>query len=104
MLSLRKACLVFAVAGLFMPALGAQETNPMVPVDLHRDSGFASNDGAHREVVISFAVTFDGVSSMSLRFAEVVLSGSIMDGDASILRITSLYDGAVQTMNAVHLE
>jgi hypothetical protein len=104
MLLARKAFLAVAAAALLVPFAQAQETNPMVPVSYHRDTGFVSNEGTERQVIISFAVMFDAVSSMSLRFEDVVLSGSIEAGDESILRITSLHDGAVQTMNAVHVQ
>ena len=95
---------VLAAALLLSPLAAAQETNPMVPVKHRVDSGVVANEGTERQVIISFPVIFDGVSSLQLHFEEVTLSGSTALGDASILRITSYEDGAVQTMNAVHVQ
>ncbi len=104
MLSTRKILLALAATALLGPFAAAQEVNPMVPVDYYRDTGLVANTGSEREVVISFAVVFEGVSSLALHFDEVQLAGDIALGNESILRITSYGDGAVQTMNATHVE
>ena len=75
-----------------------QETIPMV-----YDSGFASNNGSAPEVVISFPIYTTGAPWMRLFFSDVQLSGDPAAGTGSILRITSLLDGAEQRQNAIHV-
>ncbi|MFT5285095.1 MAG: hypothetical protein ACI8TQ_001256 [Planctomycetota bacterium] len=79
--------------------------NPINMVDFtyEHDSGTVVNDGDQRQTIIAFPVVFEGVSSITLNFSSVELSGSIAKGTNSELRITSMFDGAVQTMNATHV-
>lgn len=76
----------------------------MVGVGFEYDSGPASNESDFDQVVISFPVVFAGVDLIQIHFSEVQLAGSIADGTESTLRITSLYDGGQQLMNARHVE
>lgn len=95
------ALLVAALAAV--PAL-AQDTPPSEHFDLTHDSGTVSNPGPNEAVVISFPVSVDGAHWMRLEFSEVLLSGSVLAGDGAKLRITSYLDGAVQELNALHVE
>jgi hypothetical protein len=72
------------------------------------DSGNLQNpstnlDGTDIKPRVLFSVTldFDGVLWIRLRFGEVRLSGSTLAGTASLVRVTSLEDGAVQLLDAV---
>ncbi len=76
----------------------------MVEFDYIHDSGAVQNDAAQRQTIIAFPVYFEGVSSITLNFEDVLLSGDVDLGNASEIRITSMFDGAVQRMNAEHVE
>ena len=65
------------------------------------DSGWVANGGDALDVVISFPVHVETARHLRLYFDDVVLSGSVEDGTASILRITSLLDGEMQLLDAV---
>ena len=93
-----------ALLGLASPSVAAQATWPMLEVDHVFDSGSASNQGNEPQVVLSFPVNFDTASSIRLHFDDVRLAGNVLAGTGSYLRITSLFDGAVQTMDATHVE
>jgi len=98
--------LIAAAPLLVTPVLGQNETAPDVQVNFVHDSGWAWNSaapGSGPEVVISFPVVFDGASSLRLYFDEIELSGNLVAGTSSILRVTSLADGAVQTLNSGHV-
>ena len=112
-MTLRTSATTSIAAGIFLGTFGlatsAQEPaafNPITMVDFayEHDTGIVVNDGNQRQTIIAFPVVFEGVSSITLNFADVQLSGDIAKGTASELRITSMFDGAVQTMNAIHLE
>jgi hypothetical protein len=98
--------LCVATLCLATPASGQNETPPDVQVNFAHDSGWVQNSaapGTGPEVVISFPVIFDGASSLRLFFDEIVLAGNLIAGTSSLLRITSLSDGAVQTLNSGHV-
>lgn len=103
-LSLVSLSLSFAL--MTSPVMGQLEAPADVQVGFGHDSGWAQNDGAPGsapEVVISFPVVYPGATSMRLYFDQVELSGNLLAGTGSIVRITSLSDGAVQTLDAGHL-
>ena len=77
--------------------------DPLIQFDYAHDTGFVRNEGAERQTIIAFPVYFEGVSSITLNFEDVQLSGNIKLGTAAELRITSMSDGAVQRMNAEHV-
>ncbi len=86
------------------PSAAAQASPPRtIRQAFALDSGSARNESDAPQAVLSFYVNFDGAASLALYFDEVQLSGSVADGTASTLRITSLQDGAQQTMNAEHV-
>ena len=86
---------VGSVSGQTLPAM----TGPLVPVGT--DSGLVQNTGAAGPVVVyTTDVRAEGAAWLRLKFGRVVLSGSISEGTASYLRITSLADGAFQYLNA----
>ena len=68
------------------------------------DSGSHANPSRATAVVLSLPVVVEGAAWMRLEFAQVELAGSVFDGTGAVLRITSLYDAAVQEMNAVHVQ
>ena len=94
--------------GVLAGAAAAQEPasflpDPLIEFDYAHDTGMVVNEGEERQSVIAFPVFFEGVSSITLNFEDVQLSGDIKLGNASELRITSMLDGAVQRMNAEHV-
>ncbi|MBI5433630.1 MAG: hypothetical protein HZA52_12440 [Planctomycetes bacterium] len=79
----------------------AQEAPPASEwVGYHADTGRVENLSAERAVVASFPVEVEGAPWMRLHFSEIGLSGSEANGDTSIVRITSYYDGATQELDA----
>lgn len=72
-----------------------------IPMEI--DSGPVVHAGDAFAVVYSTVVAWPGASWMRLQFGETVLSGDVAAGAGAVLRITSIEDGAVQTLNAVHL-
>jgi V8-like Glu-specific endopeptidase len=88
-------------AGLLAASVRAQEIPPDVSLSYAADTGWVSNEMADQGVIVSFPVHVDGASSLRLYFEQVALSGNPADGSGSILRLSSLLDGAVQTQDAV---
>ncbi len=80
------------------PALASQEVAVSV------DSGWVGHDGSTDEAQVVFAtlVRVPDAPWLRLRFAEVALSGDPA-ADGTIIRVTSMLDGATQTMNAEHV-
>ncbi|MCZ6683165.1 MAG: hypothetical protein O7B26_08275, partial [Planctomycetota bacterium] len=68
------------------------------------DSDLVANTGDAPAVVYSGTIEVAGAAWLRLNFAEVMLSGSTQDGSGSYLRLTSVLDGGVQTLNATHVE
>lgn len=104
-----RLCLVSLSLSLMLfadPAVGQNEQPSDVQVGFSHDSGWAHNDGAPgsaAEVVISFPVVYPGGDSLRLYFDDIELSGNLLAGTGSVLRVTSLADGAMQTLNAAHV-
>ena len=91
-------------AGVLSAAAFAQvSTPPSFQYELDTDTGWVENVGTDPEVVASFSVVAAGVPWMRLAFDDVQLAGSPNDTSASILRITSHLDGAVQELDAHHV-
>lgn len=81
-----------------MPTLASED----VPVSV--DSGWVGHDGTTEgaQVVFATLVRAEDAPWVRLKFAQVTLSGDPA-ADGTIVRITSMLDGAVQTMNAEHV-
>lgn len=89
---------VVALLALCLPAAAQTLPTPDVRLPWPADTGFLSNPGPAAQVVAAFAVHVDGASSLRLYFDEVQLAGGA--GSGSLLRMTSLLDGAVQEQDA----
>jgi hypothetical protein len=95
---------VVAVLALLSAAASAQvETPPSTWIPQRIDSGAASNLGTQPEVVVSFPVVVAGAPWLRLDFEDVLLAGDPLAGTGSILRIVSVWDGAVQELNAIQV-
>jgi len=68
------------------------------------DTGMVENNSSDLAIVASFTVAIQGASSVQLHFDDVLLAGDVFAGTASILRITSHLDGAVQELNRYHVD
>lgn len=106
---LARLCLI-TLSVLALPlaeSVRGQDEQPRdVQVSFSHDSGWAQNDGAPGsapEVVISFPVVYPGAESLRLYFDEIELSGNLLAGTGSVLRITSLSDGGLQTLDAARV-
>ena len=92
-----------AVALLTGSALAQVQAPPFDHLDYLEDSGYHENTGGAPRVVLSFPVVVDKAQWLRLYFEEVTLSGDLLAGEGSILRMTALEDGAIQEMDARHL-
>jgi len=72
-------------------------------VDTPVDSAFVANSGTQPTVVFVDEVSVPNAACVRLNFGDVLLAGSEQDGTGSFLTITSLLDGAVQTLHESHL-
>lgn len=72
-------------------------------IELNVDSGYVQNDGVERGVVFSHLVRDPEATWLRLRFRRASLGAAAAGGKPTILRLTSLLDGAVQTLDAEHL-
>lgn len=74
-----------------------------VQASMSVDSGWVSATGNSFEPVFTSEVRVPGAAWLRLRFEETVLGGDEGSGSGAFLRLTSLEDGAVQTLHATHL-
>lgn len=96
--------LVAGALALLTPAAAAQVQAPAFDhLSYLEDSGYHENTGATPQVVLSFPVVVDKAEWLRLYFEEVTLSGNVLAGTGSILRMTALEDGAIMEMDARHL-
>ena len=100
----RSVALAGAAALLCGAALAQKEAPPTVNLVFEYDSGWVENTRPAPEVVISYPVVIEGAEWLRLYFEDVDLAGDLLAGTGSILRMTALEDGAIQEMDARHLE
>jgi V8-like Glu-specific endopeptidase len=95
------ACLAALACGSL--AQTAELVSRDVAVSL--DSGIVANKGKGAEPVVVFTkvLKIPGAQWARLRYEHVSLSGDESAGNASILRVTSIRDGAYQTQNRRHV-
>jgi hypothetical protein len=96
------AAAMFGVA-LSATATAQIGTPPTLTLPYVHDTGFVRNDGAVRDVIISFTVRQPRADWMRLYFDQISLGGDLPSGNQAILRITSHADGAIQELNATHV-
>jgi hypothetical protein len=77
-----------------------EELSPVI------DSGTVHAEGSGTDPVVVFSqvVSRSGAPWLRLHFASVTLSGSSTAGSESFIRLTSLDDGAVQSLDSAGLE
>ncbi len=91
---------------VFLLATGAWAQKPLprpLPhhyVEVTVDSGDVRNRGAERATIFSESIQVEGVSWLRLFFNQADLGQVTGRGDGTVLRITSLEDGAVQDHTA----
>ena len=107
---MRTTSLIAAVAtGLTaVSAALAQDALPApaggTPVDARIDSGFVFSEGRDAGTVIfETHVHEPGAAWVRLRFEDVQLAGAASSDTHSVLRLTSLLDGAVQELDPIEL-
>jgi V8-like Glu-specific endopeptidase len=91
----------FGQSALAQEALPAPLITEPMPVKV--DSGDVPNEGDAEMVVFSQNIFIPGAAALRLEFTDVQLAGLISDGSGSYLRIRSLFDGAEQRLNAMHV-
>lgn len=96
----RKSLILMAIIALVAAGPALAQTNPtehrQVPYRL--SSGSLDNLAETSVVVFDKVVSIDDAPWVRLAFSRVEL------GDGSYLRLTSLWDGAVQTMRPIHVD
>jgi hypothetical protein len=97
-----------AIAAGILAVTGVATAQPQ-PLDefevaVHVDSKHVENRGAAREVIFATMLQIPDVSSIRLRFDEATLGQAPHAGAPTVLRITSLEDGAVQNLKAYQVE
>lgn len=97
-------CAAAVMVGVAGQALGQTAPLAQVTVRAARDSGMVANTGTEPQIVWTTSVTAEGSPWIRLRFDEVLLAGDPYGMDGSVLRITSVLDGAEQTLRANHVE
>jgi len=89
---------------LAVPVLRAQEHPiPSYEVELAIDSGMLINNDTESQVVWSTVVEVPEAIWLRLKFGNVVLANDPEILESSVIRITSLYDSAVQHLNSLTL-
>jgi V8-like Glu-specific endopeptidase len=102
--SRRRLSTLFAALALVAASARAEDPLSSLRVPMPLDSGSHANTGTQPAVVLSFPVVVEGAAWLRLEFESIELAGSDFDGTGAVLRITSLYDAAVQELHAVHVE
>lgn len=99
----RVLCIAACAAGA---SASGPQPNPVphfeIPVDV--DSGWVNAPRKARAVTFATVVGDEDAAWLRLRFGEVVLGAAPTGGSPTLLRITSLLDGGVQTMQQHHVE
>lgn len=105
MTSIQDRALALSVFLLFLApsSFAQQEAPPSITIPLAFDSGSVENQTGAPATVISIPISVAQAPWMRLKFSEVVLAGDPEQGTGSMLRVTSLLDGAEQRMNARHV-
>ena len=96
----RKSLTLMAIIALVAVGPALAQTNPVEHrlVPLRLSSGSLDNLAETNVVVFDRIVSIDDAPWLRLTFQRVVL------GEGSYLRLTSLWDGAVQTLRPIHLD
>ena len=100
----RLALAALATAALGAGAAAQSSPPPSTHLPWSKDSGFIANTTAQTQVVISFPIYVEGADWLRLEFEDVQLGGNVYAGNGAFLRLTSTFDGAVQELNAIHVE
>jgi V8-like Glu-specific endopeptidase len=104
--AMRGVGIVASLAAAVVASRGLAQDAPVhqVRVGVGLDSGLVESRGPARGVVYSSVVDVPERPWIRLTFDHAHLGAAPAGGRPTILRITSLLDGAVQTMSATHLE
>ncbi|MFU8829765.1 MAG: hypothetical protein ACNA8P_10085, partial [Phycisphaerales bacterium] len=110
MISSTKSLLTIACFALVVPALSALAQEPItapaggIVIDARINSGFLRGSGRDaEEIVFQSHVHEPGAAWLRLTFDDVQLAGNPGTGTDSVLRLTSMLDGAVHELDAIGL-
>ena len=84
-------------------AFGQMETPNFIEVDIQLDSGYVENSAGERAVIFSDVVAIPDMVWLRLLFDTAELGSAPPGGEPTVLRISSVRDGAAQHLNAAHL-
>ena len=96
----RHAALLCLLAVLFAATAVAQDPLPNRTVEVDVDSGDVRNRGSARAAIFSESIRVEGATWLRLFFSRADLGQAPGRDDGTVLRITSIEDGAVQTHTA----
>ena len=100
---LKSAVTLTLLVGLSGPSL-AQQPLTFDEVPYLVDSGFSINRAAERGVIFAETISVEDASWLRLYFSVAEFGETPKNGQATVVRMTSLADGAVQTLNAESME
>lgn len=103
---MRFSTLTAAVAALTLASMAVAQVNPLQQMDvpLKINSGPVQNHGKSRGVIFSSVAEAPMGTWLRLKFDDATLGPAPEGGNPTLLRLTSVLDGAVQTMTAAHLQ
>jgi len=97
------AALACSLALPVAPASAQIQPLEQRPVDVVLDSGEVTNRGGARSAIFSEVLNVQDASWVRLMFDRCRLGAAPAGGEPTVLRLTSLADGAVQHMRAEHV-
>ncbi|MCP3905896.1 MAG: hypothetical protein GY715_19910 [Planctomycetes bacterium] len=106
MQKLKLLCGVLAAFALMVtvPAVAQSQPPGEIEAGFDIDSGWVRNHARQRGVIYSKAIIVPQAAWLRLRFDDVKLGSIRGKGQPTILRLTSLADGAEQRMNSKHVQ
>ena len=96
------AVFILSLASIALPVSGAEEV-PHHYVEMNLSSGEVYQRGGTSSSIYSEEVSVEGATWLRLFFADTVLGDGPEGSKGTILRLTSLEDGAVQTLDKASL-
>ncbi|MFT5059241.1 MAG: hypothetical protein ACI89E_002024, partial [Planctomycetota bacterium] len=87
---LQSLALGLGLSSLLLASAWAQvQSEPQSSIPFGSDTGWVQNDGSAPAVIASFTVEVPGASWIRMFFDETTLSGDVLQGTGSFIRMTS---------------
>jgi len=92
------------IGALVLAATAVADEGESRRAEVRLDSGWVANQGDERSVIYGGTVSVPGVVWLRVDFDEATLGEAPAGGDSTVLRLTSMADGAEQRLRQVHIE